>query len=68
MATKKKKSDIILDQVEEIGKVDTVIVFRARKNLTEEQHKQLSKKLQYEQEGHFGLKIVLAPNSVELSE
>lgn len=42
-----------------------VVIWRANKALTEEQHEEVARKLQVEQE-RSGLKIMLVPNSVDV--
>lgn len=60
MAAKKK-------DVEKLITVQTavpVVIWRANRPLTEQQHEELARKLQIEQE-RTGLKVMLVPNSVE---
>lgn len=47
------------------GPDETVLVFRPRIPLTEEQHKQLAEKIRFESD-RTGVKIVLMPYSCEL--
>jgi len=67
MASKKKSKTETKEAVELAGKTtaNKVLVFKAKRPLTEEEHKQLSEKLRFEEE-KSGVKIVLMPFSCEM--
>lgn len=68
MASKKKKTETKEKEMAElVGETtaDKVLVFKASRPLTEEEHKQLSEKLRFEEE-KSGVKIVLMPFSCEM--
>ena len=63
MARRKKSDELAEKAVEK----EEVVIFRAKKKLTTDEHKQLSEKVRFENE-KSGLKIVLMPSSCEVGD
>lgn len=64
MATKKKTND----EVEVVKETtEKTIVYQAKRQLTFDEHIELSKRLRFEEE-QSGVKIILLPHSVKLGE
>lgn len=64
LASQKKAEN---ELVEKVTEKEDVIIFRAKKKLTNDEHKQLSEKVRFENE-KTGLKIVLMPSSCEVGD
>lgn len=67
MAAKKttaKKKISKPTEAEIVKETETIVIFKAKKSLTQQQHEALADRIRFENK-ESGIKIILAPNGIE---